>query len=51
MSKQRRLAGWDGIRSLSSDATPGDIVRCVLDGRRQYMRESECLSRGGGVTP
>jgi hypothetical protein len=26
-----------------------DIVGCILDGRSQYMRESECIARGGRV--
>jgi hypothetical protein len=49
-SARGRPSGWEGVRSLGHDATPGDIVRCILDGRSHYMRESDCVGRGGRVT-
>lgn len=47
--RQRRLAGWEGARSLGSDAASADIVRCSLDGHSQYMRRSDCVNHGGQV--
>jgi hypothetical protein len=49
-SAQRRQRGWERVRSVGSESITPDIVGCMLDGRSQYMRESECVARGGRVT-
>ncbi len=43
----QRDAWWRGARSIGSEELSADIVGCALGGRRQFMREADCLSQGG----
>jgi hypothetical protein len=41
------FASQKNTRTLTKGQLPGDIVSCKLDGATQFMKQSECLSRGG----
>jgi hypothetical protein len=40
---------WSNARSLAPDETNPEVVRCVLNGKDQYMASHDCQMRGGSV--
>jgi hypothetical protein len=38
---------WAGARSLSREDADASIVGCRIGGSLQFMRETDCLARGG----
>jgi hypothetical protein len=40
---------WSNARSLAPDETDPEVIRCVIDGKDQYMGRPDCLMRGGSV--
>jgi hypothetical protein len=49
--KRQRLGDYFASQKNARTLTPGerssDIVSCRLDGGMQFMKQAECLSRGG----
>lgn len=49
--KRKRLGDYFASQKNARTLTPGersaDIVSCKLDGATQFMKQAECLSRGG----
>ena len=49
--KRQRLGDYFANQKNARTLTPGqlssDIVSCKLDGGTQFMKQAECLSRGG----
>jgi hypothetical protein len=41
------FANQKNTRTLTKGQLPGDIVRCKLGAGTQFMKQAECLSRGG----
>ncbi len=41
------FANQKNTRTLTKGQLPGDIVRCQIDGGTQFMKQSECIQRGG----
>lgn len=48
-ARQAAAAWWQNARSLGSEETSEDVVRCVIGGADQYMHKPDCLMRGGTV--
>jgi uncharacterized protein YPO0396 len=48
-ARQAAATWWQNARSIGSDETSEDVVRCVVGGADQYMHKPDCLMRGGTV--
>lgn len=42
---------WQKARTLGSEPSDAEIVRCELDGSAQFMKREDCLGRGGKARP
>ena len=41
---------WNEARSINRRKKDSDLVQCRLGGSSQFMRKTDCLSRGGRVS-
>ena len=48
-ARQAAATWWQNARSIGSEETSSDVVRCVIGGSEQYMHKHDCLMRGGTV--
>jgi hypothetical protein len=48
-ARQTASQWWGKATSLAPDETDESIVRCVVGGSEQYMRQHDCQMRGGIV--
>jgi uncharacterized protein YPO0396 len=48
-ARQAAATWWQNARSIGSEETSEDVVRCVIAGADQNMHKHDCLMRGGTV--
>ena len=48
-ARQAASTWWQNARSIGSEESSSDVVRCVIGGAEQYMHKHDCLMRGGTV--
>gem|GEM_PF-3456642 len=48
-ARQAAAQWWKTARSIDSEETSEDVVRCLLNGAETYTRKPDCLMRGGRV--
>jgi hypothetical protein len=48
-ARQAAATWWQNARSLGSEQSSPDVVRCVVDGGEQYTDKQTCLMRGGRI--
>jgi hypothetical protein len=48
-ARQAASTWWQNARSIGSEETDENVVRCIVDGGEQYTQKQNCLMRGGRI--
>jgi hypothetical protein len=48
-ARQAASTWWQNARSIGSEESDENVVRCIVDGGEQYTQKQNCLMRGGRI--